>query len=794
MFKKLLSEGLRHHQAGDLPRAGELYRKALDLQPNNPDALNLMGVLMTQAGQNDTAISLLEIAAQNAPDFAPIHVNLGNAYQAAGRLDDAILAFTNAKMADISVTEAHLNLASALIAAGRADEALESLDVVIKLAPNAAEGYNFKGNAHLQMDRLDEAAELYAQAVEKNNDFYEGWANLGNVRTLQARFEEAITAYDRALTLNPAQADLWSSWTSAMIEAGRAGDAETRIIEAVTATPKVAQLHHALGVVRKMCGATEAAIGPLQHAINLAPTNPLYQIALGEVLMDCELFDEALSVIEKVAVFNPDLAAAQACKGLLAHHLGHPQDAVEDMTRAVGLDASNTQYQANLGAFLIENGEFDTALKVLNDLLSNHPKMVEALNSRASTLKHLGQFENALTDLQTAHAARPDDVKSLTNLAAMLEASGALNEAQAFAQRALELAPNNANAHSTLGIVLKAQGEFDRAQNHLEQAIQINPRQIEAQWSLSLLQLLQGEYENGWWNYRWRWALKHRPCPYMDRKLWDGGTLHSETIVIHAEQGLGDAIQFARYIPEVVELGGKVIFTCHPPLIELYKNAFANMGLSKSVTVQPHDEPVPMTDWHAPLLGLPHLFGTTLDTVPKPGSLLQTPIHTRATLPDHPKPTGPKIGLVCSGNPKQINNHNRSAPLSAFADLINQSEARFYSLQMGLNDTDRETLDGLDNLVDLAPGINDFTDTAKLIEELDVVISVCTSVAHLSGAMCTPTWVALAHVADFRWLLEREDSPWYPSVRLFRQSSPGDWSSVAQALGTAVSQWMPAKP
>ena len=169
MFKKLLSDGLKAHQDGDLARAGELYRKALGLQPRNPDALNLMGVLMTQAGQLDVAISLLESAARAAPDFAPVHVNLGNAYQAAGRLDDAIKAFTNAKMADIGVTEAHLNLASTLIDAGRVDEALESLDIVIKLAPNAPDGYNFKGNALAGLGQLKEAEAAYAKAVEKKS-------------------------------------------------------------------------------------------------------------------------------------------------------------------------------------------------------------------------------------------------------------------------------------------------------------------------------------------------------------------------------------------------------------------------------------------------------------------------------------------------------------------------------------------------------------------------------------------------------------------------------------------------
>lgn len=792
MFKQLLAEGLRHHQNGDLAKAGELYRKALDIEPNNPDALNLMGVLMTQAGQFDTAVSVLEIAAQNAPDFAPIHVNLGNAYQAAGRLDDAIQAFTTAKMADISVTEAHLNLASALIQAGHTDEALESLDIVIKLAPNAPEGYNFKGNALAELGRLDEAVAAYKTATEKKTDFFEGWVNLGQALAQQNRHDDAIVAFDTALKMQPDHGGLWAAWSGAMIAAGRSGEAETRIIEAITANPKKAQLHHALGVIRVMSGMAEAAIGPLQGALALEPANVHYLLALGDAQTQAGHLQEARVNLEKAAMFAPNMSAPHAALAMLSHREGDPVAATEHMNAALSHvpdnDANAATYLANLASFQFACGQLDEARQSVERALSMAPDFVAALNTHAATLYRQGDFDAALADLRRATALAPDDTESLANLAAQLETAGLLDEAVQTAQRAVAQAPDNAHAQATLGIALKAQGHMNEARTALERAIELNPKQVDANWSLGLLQLIEGDFENGWWNYRWRWALEHRPCPFTDRKLWDGGPLNGDSILIHAEQGLGDALQFARLIPDVVAQGGSVTFACHPPLVGLFKAGFAAVGLGESVTVHPHDQDMPQTDWHAPLLGLPYLLAVTLDTTPKPGALLQNAAGKTLPLPPHPKGRGPKVGLVWSGNPKQRNNRNRSAPLSVFADLIRDADAQFYSLQMGANDADRALLDGLDDLVDLSSMIGDFQDTAALIEEMDVVISVCTSVAHLSGAMGKPTWVMLAHVPDFRWLLDRADSPWYPSARLFRQKAPQDWGSVTQELQTALTE------
>lgn len=790
MFKKLLSEGLTAHQAGDLAKAGELYRKALALQPNNPDALNLMGVLMTQAGQFDVAINLLESAAKLAPDFAPVHVNLGNAYQAAGNLDDAILAFTAAKQADISVTEAHLNLASALIAANRADEALESLDIVIKLAPNATEGYNFKGNALAELGRLIEAAQNYELAVSKQDTFFEGWVNLGGIRLKLGDLNGAISALDSALDLNVTHVQTLSTWVEAMIQNGRAGEAESRIIQAITQQPKVAALHHILGVARKMCGQFDAAIGPIEGALKLDPVNADYHLALGDVLTACGRFEDAEAALQKALALNPDMDAAFGALAELYYDQGRTDEAIHALEQAGELNPSAPDYLSNMGAYLLDDGRTNEALAALDRAVTAHPEHVNTRNNRAATLRKLGRVDDAITDVRCALETAPDDGESLANLGLLLEMTGALDEAKDAARRALDVAPDSPHAHSIMGVVLKSLGDFKPAREHLQRALELDPGHVEANWSLALLQLLEGDFENGWWNYRWRWQLEHRPCPYPDRKLWDGGPLNGESILIHAEQGLGDALQFMRYVPEIAALGGRVTFACHAPLQDMLKRTFAQVN---DVTIACHDDEAPATDWHAPLLGLPHLFGTELDTIPAPAPTIQRRDAGRCALPVHPKGDKGKlkVGLVWSGNPIQRNNHNRSAPLSALKDMIEGADACFYSLQVGGQDDDMAVLQGLDNMVDLSPLIHDFSDTADLVGQLDLVISVCTSVAHLSGAMGTPTWVMLAHVPDFRWLQDREDSPWYPAARLFRQPEPGDWQAVAARISAALPLFKP---
>lgn len=785
MFKQALAEGLKAHQTGDLARAGEYYRKALGLQPNNPDALNLMGVLMTQAGQMDVAINLLESAARLAPDFAPIHINLGNAYQAAGRLDDAIAAFTNAKMADISVTEAHLNLASALIAANRPDEALKSLDLVIKLAPNAPEGYNFKGNALASLGRLAEAGKAYEQAVDKKSDFFEGWANLGGIRRDLGDIEGALEALDKALALNPGHLQSLGVWVEAMIQVQRTGAAERRIIEAIGKNPNVAALHHILGIVRKMAGQPDGAVQPLESAIRLEPGNVYFSLTLSEVFTLLERWEEAQATLNRVLMLHPNLAAAYGALAELYYAQNRVADAIEALEQAAQRDPDTPAYGANLGAYLLNAGRTQEALEALNRTLKAHPNHASALNNRAAVLRKLGRIEDAIVDVRTALNAHPDDSETLTNLAALLEMTGQLNAAFDAATQALAISPDNAAAHSAMGIILKAQGDFVAARKHLEQAVELNPRLADANWSLGLLQLLQGDFDNGWWNYRWRWKLEHRPCPYLDRKLWDGGPLHGESILIHAEQGLGDAIQFIRYLPEVAQLGGQVVFSCHRPLVDLLTRAFR---YNDAISIVCHDDVIPMTDWHAPLLALPYLFGTDLENIPDARGLIVAREHKRTALPPHPKgDSHPKIGLVWSGNPLQRNDRNRSAPLCVLAPLIENTDACFYSLQVGARKEDQALLASMTpHIVDLAPHIQDFNDTADLVDQLDVVISVCTSVAHLAGTMGKPTWVMLAHVPDFRWLLEREDCPWYPSARLFRQPTPNGWESVAAAIGDAI--------
>ena len=305
-------------------------------------------------------------------------------------------------------------------------------------------------------------------------------------------------------------------------------------------------------------------------------------------------------------------------------------------------------------------------------------------------------------------------------------------------------------------------------------ALATAPDHAQAHWNRALLWLLLGDYDKGWEEYEWRWRNKELPTPAVDypRPVWDGSPLKGEEIFLYAEQGMGDAIQFVRYVPLVQELGGRVILGCDRPIERLFSQI---RDIVKIVTPQ---SAVTTFACHASLLSLPRIFGTRLETIPaqvpylRPDKTLSKEWAKR--LADVP---GLKVGIVWRGNPAQKVNPVRSCPASLLEPLARIPGVRLFSLQKDPGE------EGIPNgITDIAADLDDFTDTAAAVEQLDIVISVCTSVAHLAGALGRPLWVMLAFNADWRWLHDRDDSPWYPTARLFRQTQRGDWQGVIDRI------------
>ena len=385
--------------------------------------------------------------------------------------------------------------------------------------------------------------------------------------------------------------------------------------------------------------------------------------------------------------------------------------------------------------------------------------------------------------LRRALALKPDYAEAHNNLGGALSAQGNLDEAVACYRRALALKPDYAEAHNNLGGALSDLAKFDEALACYRRALRLKPDYAEAHWNQALLTLLTGDFERGWAEYEWRWKTKqlHFERRTFSQPRWDGQPLAGRTILLHAEQGLGDTIQFVRYVSLVKVRGGRVVVECQPPLLPLLADC---PGIDQVVA---RGNPLPAFDVQAPLLSLPGILGTTLDSIPDRVPYLRAdPELAQAWRKRLEALDGFKVGIVWQGNPPFKGDRQRSIPLRQYEALARVEGVQLVSLQKGAGADQLGKLAASFPVLDLGEQLETFSDTAAVLKNLDLLISSCTSVPHLAGALGVPVWLALPFVPDWRWLLEREDSPWYPHHRLFRQSRPGDWSEVFERIAGAL--------
>jgi hypothetical protein len=356
----------------------------------------------------------------------------------------------------------------------------------------------------------------------------------------------------------------------------------------------------------------------------------------------------------------------------------------------------------------------------------------------------------------------------------------------------MDIRPDLPESFSDLGVALAGLKRSREAASYYDKAINLDPEYAEAHWNKSLLFLLMGDFDSGWKSYEWRWKIPGlmRDLADFSQPLWLGQAefggiegLAGKTILVHSEQGLGDTIQFARYLLLLAENGARVVFELPAALFGALRGV---TGVNDFVV---RGQTLPAADFHCPLLSLPLAFKTTLESIPSPGPYLKADaLKVKQWSERLGLKSSPRIGLVWSGNAQHKNDHNRSIPLEL---LLSRLPERFdwVSLQRELREDDQRVLELHPHIRHFGDELEDFTDTAALCEQMDLVISVDTSVAHLSGALGRPTWVLLPHVPDWRWLLDRDDSPWYRCMKLYRQPAPGNWGSVMAQVAYSLNQY-----
>ncbi len=535
--------------------------------------------------------------------------------------------------------------------------------------------------------------------------------------------------------------------------AGRVREAETVYRQIVTEHPDHAGAIYNLGMISRRAGRNDLAVQLLRQAIAANPNFAEAYNNLGNALKDLGQVDAAIAAYRKGISLGPKLAEIPNNLGNALKMKGLVDDAMAQYRKAIALKADYAEAHFNLGISFQTKGQSDEAIASYRRAVSHNSKFAEAFNNLGNALRSKGELE----------------------------------EAAAAYREAIKVRPNFAEAHSNLGSTFKEEGRLDDAISSYREAIARNSEYADAHVKLAQTLLLRGEFEAGWPEWEWRLKLDNSASP--DREFpelrWDGGDLAGRTILIYGESGLGDTIQFSRYLPMVAERGGRVIAQAPKELIGFLGQV---PGVEQWVAA---GEKPPAFDVQCPLLSLPGLLDTNLQNIPGQQSLLKADEKLAEGWRNKTfqQPGGVKVGLVWAGSRKNKNDRNRSVNLDVLAPLAAISGIRFYSLQKGDAAKDAQKPPEGMEIVDWTDELRDFADTAALVGNLDLIISVDTSVAHLAGAMGKPVWILLPFLPDWRWMVDREESPWYPTARLFRQTTRGDWADVVARVGEALAEW-----
>jgi tetratricopeptide (TPR) repeat protein len=635
--------------------------------------------------------------------------------------------------------------------------------------------------------QLEQARQLYEQIIEQDPRHANALNLLGLVGWQTGHFAEAVEYLQRAIALDASQAAYFGNLAEARRGLGQLPEAIECYREAARLQGGVAVVHLNLGVLLQQTGQIDEAIVNYRRALALAPQKVPARYHLGAALAQQGQLDAAGTCYEQVLELEPN--HVQSLLGLagIRKKQGNLKAAAASYERALSLDPANSVAHFHLGNVRQRERRFADAVACYRKALEISPDDAGTICNLGNALHEMGQLDEAFEYAQRAAEMRPHSAVAQSNLGANLQDLGRLDEAQLRFGRAIELEPDRAEFHHNLGSVLRDQGQATRAIEEFDRALELQAEFPQAHCSRGTALLTLGEFGPGWAEYEYRIGLPQYDTCSFPQPRWDGTPLQGRTLLIHCEQGRGDTFQFIRFVKLARERAGngKVIVAAQQPLVPL----LAGSGYSPVVT---RDPPLPHFDVHVPLMSLPLVLGIALENLPHEVPYLAADPkgieHWRKRLEANlqsPRSGLFLVGICWQGRPEFRFDRLRSIPLASFAPLAAVPGVRLISLQKG---------PGVDQLggpgakfpiVDLGDDFDRdaaFLDAAAVMNHLDLVISSDTAIAHLAGALGVRVWAALSLAPDWRWLFDREDSPWYPTMRLFRQERLGDWSGAFERM------------
>ena len=578
------------------------------------------------------------------------------------------------------------------------------------------------------------------------------------------------------------------------MQAGRALEAQLCCRQALAIDPTHIDSLHLMGLIALQARQFDHAIAWIARA-NRQDVNAEYLFSLGTALTQQGLLQEACKAFDGVLELRPGDAEAWASRAALAARLEQPADALRCYQRVHELDPRNADAAFRCGHLLLTFDRPAEALVCLDRCNALLPDNAMVLEQRAIALHHLRRLDESISDNVRAHALNPGNPDICNNIGATLQYQGRDQEALSWFDKALGLRPHFIKALINKASSLAQMRRIDEAIAVYRRVQAIDPGNTEAESYLSLLYRLLGDFEAGWAGQKARWdeQMRFGDHPDFHQLIWQGQDgIAGKTILVYADEGFGDTIQFARYIPMLAARGAHIVLVAQEPLLPLLS------GLAGVTQCLPKPAPaLPAFDWHCPIGNLPMAFRTRLDSVPAAESYLPPPAaeHVQRWEQRLAERLGAgrrlRVGLAWSGNPLHSNDHNRSVALRQLLPLLG-CDADFISLQREAKPGDKSLLEA-SGVLDLTADLTDFRETLALANCLDLVISVDTSIVHLAAAGGRPTWILLPYLPDYRWLLDRDDSPWYPTARLLRQSAARNWDEVVQKVRGALAEKIAAQ-
>jgi len=630
---------------------------------------------------------------------------------------------------------------------------------VVEAEPENADARNLLGAVYINLHQFTDAEEHLSAAVRLNPQHFAALDNHGVLLARQERYAEAAESFRRALEIAPDQFRTHLNLAAALERCGQTDAAIETYQRAAQLSPNTLRTHQELVRLFVAEGRPENAAEHLAHVARLQPSDPKARFELADALARLGRASEAIAAYRETLSIKPD--SAEAC--------------------------------VNLANLLSATGRVDEAVELLRRAIAIRPTFAEAYLNLGCALTRQTKYAEAAAALAEAARLKPELTEVHNNQGVLMNAQGRYAEAAECYQRALELRPDNVDAIYNLGIAMLKQKLVASALDQFEQALELAPDYAEAHHNRSAALLLSENFEEGFIEYEWRFKSRDFVRFQMHWPEWEGQSLAGRTIVLAAEQGLGDTIQFVRYAALVKEQGARVIVACPAALHPLLART---PGVDQWVT---NDDATVEADYGVPLLSLPYRLGTTHDTIPAEVPYVfaehareeswrqRLAAHGGAKAGKAPKGgESLKIGIVWQGNRHCPGDEQRSISLAHFAPVASVPGVQLFSLQKGPGAEQLTEYGQAWNIVDFGDELDTaggaFMDTAAIVRNLDLVITSDTAAAHLAGALGVETWVALCAVPDWRWMLERDDSPWYPTMRLFRQEEWGDWSGVFERM------------